>query len=85
MLDISQLTMMKFHYDIVHNSCQGRYNLIYSDTDSLVFNIHHDNIYQWIKTKAHVDLPDSVRADLKDDENKPDWKVRRQYQQFANN
>ena len=48
-LDLSKLTMMKFHYDIIHNSFEGRYNLIYSDTDSLVYNIQHDNMYQWIK------------------------------------
>ena len=71
MIDLFKLTMMKFHYDIIHNSFEGRYNLIYSDTDSLVYNIQHDNIYQWIKEhKSHADLCDSVRADLKDDENK---------------
>ena len=56
-LDLSKLTMMKFHYDIIHNSFEGRYNLIYSDTDSLVYNIQHDNIYEWIKeNKTHFDL-----------------------------
>ena len=62
--------MMKSHYDIIHNRFEGRYNLIYSDTDSLVYNIQHDNIYQWIKyNKSHVDVSDSVREELKDDEN----------------
>ena len=71
MLDLLKLTMMKFHYDIIHDSFEGRYNLIYSDTDSLVYNIKHDNIYQWIKeNKSHFDLSDSVREALKDDENK---------------
>ena len=66
-LDLSRLTMMKFHDDIIHNSFEGRYNLIYSDTDSLVYNIQHDNIYQWIKdNKTHVDLSDSVREEFKD-------------------
>ena len=62
---------MKCHYDIFHNSFEGRYNLINSDTDSLVYNIQHDNIYQWIKeNKIHFDLSDSVRDGLKDNENK---------------
>ena len=78
-LDLSKLTMITFHYDIIHNSFEGRYYLIYSDTDSLVYNIQHDNIYQWIKeNKAHVDLSDSVREELKDDENKKGyWEVQK--------
>ena len=70
-LDLSKLTMMKFHYDVIHHSFEGRYNLIYSDTDSLVYNIQHNNIYQWIKgSKTHLDLSDSIRDNLKDNENK---------------
>ena len=46
------MTMMKFHYDVIHNCFEGRYNMIYSDTDYLVFNIHHENIYQWIREKG---------------------------------
>ena len=69
-LDLSKLTMMKFQYNIIHHSFEGRYNLIYSDTDSIVYTIQHDNIYQWIKeNKTHFDLSDTVREDLKDDEN----------------
>ena len=69
-LDLSKRTMIKFHYDMIHKSFEGRYNLIYSDTESLVFNRQRDNIYQWIKQKkTHVDLSDSVRDDLKVDLN----------------
>ena len=61
---------MKFHYDIIHNNYDGLYNLIYSDTNSFVFNIQPDNIYQWIKAKkSHFELSDSIREDLKDDAN----------------
>ena len=57
--------------DIIYQSFEGRYNLIYSDTDSLVYNIQHDNIYQWVKeNKSHFDLSDSDREDLTDDEHK---------------
>ena len=44
-MDLSELTMMKFHYDVIHRNFEGTYNMIYSDTDSLVYNIKHYSIY----------------------------------------
>jgi hypothetical protein len=38
-LDLSKVCMMDFHYNVIHKNFKGRYNLVYSDTDSLhVFN-----------------------------------------------
>ena len=40
--------------------------VIYSDTDSLAYDIRHPDIYQWIsQNREHFDLTDCVRADLK--------------------
>ena len=67
--DLSKLTMMKFHDGFIHHSFEGRYNLIYIDTDSLVYNIQHDTKYQWIKEhKSQFGTADSLREDLKDTE-----------------
>ena len=69
-LDLSKLCMMDFHYNTIHNNFEGKYNLLYSDTDSLVYSIQHDDIYAWIKqSKQHFDLSDSIRPDLKDNTN----------------
>ena len=63
--------MMDFHYNVIHKNFEGRYNLIYSDTDSFVYYIKHNDIYDWIKNnKHHFDLSDSLRPDLKDNTNK---------------
>jgi hypothetical protein len=63
--------MMDFHYNTIHKNFENKYNLIYSDTDSLVYRIEHDDIYEWIKeNKEHFDLSDSIRSDLKDNTNK---------------
>ena len=35
-LDLSTLPMMDFHYNTIHNNLEGTYNLLDSDTDSLV-------------------------------------------------
>ncbi|MFM7982164.1 MAG: hypothetical protein ACKPKO_22880, partial [Candidatus Fonsibacter sp.] len=45
--------------------------MLYSDTDSLVYSIQHDDIYEFIKqNKQHFDLSDSIRTELKDNTNK---------------
>ena len=48
-LDLSKLHMMNFHYDVIHENFKDNYNLLYSDTDSFVYSIQHDDIYEWIK------------------------------------
>ena len=45
--------------------------MLYSDTDSLVYLLLHNDIYERIKNnKKHFDLSESLRPDLRDDENK---------------
>ena len=70
-LDLSKLCMMDFHYNTIHKNFENQYNLIYSDTDSMVYSIQHDDIYEWIKNnKEHFDLSDSSVPELKDNTNK---------------
>ena len=70
-LDLSKLCMMEFHYDVIHENFKDNYNLIYSDTDSLVYSIQHPDIYEWIKhNNKHFDLSDSLRPDMKNNDNK---------------
>ena len=62
---------MEFHYDVINKEFENKYDLIYSDTDSLVYNIYTDDLYDWIKNnKSHFDLSESKREDLKDNKNK---------------
>ena len=44
-LDISKLKMMDFHYNTIHANLAGSYELLYSDTDSLIYHIKHRNLY----------------------------------------
>jgi hypothetical protein len=70
-LDLSKLCMMDFHYNTIQKSFGNHYNLIYSDTDSLVYSIQHPDIYQWIRDHSHhFDLSESKRSDMKDNSNK---------------
>jgi hypothetical protein len=70
-LDLSKVCMMDFHYNVIHKNFEGRYNLVYSDTDSLMYLIQHEDIYEWIKNnKQYFDLSDSIRPEIKDNTNK---------------
>ena len=70
-LDLSKLCMMEFHYDVINKEFENKYDLIYSDTDSLVYNIKHDDIYDWIKNiKKYFDLSESHMEDLRSNDNK---------------
>ncbi len=69
-LDLSKLHMMNFHYNVINKEFDN-YNLIYSDTDSFVYNIEHPDIYKWVhENKQYFDLSDSLNKDIKDDHNK---------------
>ena len=68
-LDLSKLHMMRFHYEVIHANFDNNYELIYSDTDSFVYNIKHPDIYNWVKNNnSHFDLSDDKYN--KDDTNK---------------
>ncbi len=70
-LDLSKLHMMKFHYDVIQKEFNDKANLLYSDTDSLIYEIKCDDVFDWIKQhKNYFDLSESVRDDLRDDTNK---------------
>ena len=71
-LDLSKLKMLEFHYDVIDKQFGKRANLIYSDTDSFVYEIEHDDIYKWQQENEDewFDLSDSKRPDLKVDKNK---------------
>ena len=70
-LDLSKLLMMRFHYDVIEKQFSGAYQLLYSDTDSMVYQIFTDDVYEWVKeNRQHFDLSDSIREDMKDNTNK---------------
>jgi hypothetical protein len=53
-LDLSKLHMMNFHYNVIEKQFHGKYNLIYSDTDSFVYRIEHPDIYKWVDENKNI-------------------------------
>ena len=65
---------MDFHYNVIHEEFEGKYKLLYSDTDSLLYLLLHNDIYEWIKNnKKYFDLSESLRPDLRDDKFKDEF------------
>ena len=48
-LDVSKVRMMDFHFNTIHENFKGNYDLLYSDTDSLVYQIKSPNFLKWMK------------------------------------
>jgi hypothetical protein len=70
-LDVSKLCMMRFHYNVIEKTFPGSYDLIYSDTDSFVYDIRCPDVYDWVwKQRKHFDLSESLREEVWNDENK---------------
>ena len=70
MMDVSELHMMRLHSEVIHKNFEGRYNLIYTDTDSLVYDLRHHDVFEWIgQHREHFDLSDSKRPELQDNTN----------------
>ncbi len=69
-LDLSKLHMMDFHYNVIQKAFGDRAKLIYSDTDSFVYEIEHEDIYEWIgENKEWFDLSKCEREGLRCNDN----------------
>ncbi len=68
-LDLSKLRMLDFHYNTIHKNFAGNYELIYSDTDSLVYHIKHKNLNKWmLENEDEFDLS-NMTGKYKSDKN----------------
>jgi hypothetical protein len=62
-LDLSKLRMMDFHYNVIEEQYEGKYELIYSDIDSFVYRFKCSDVFDDIisPNKEHFDLSDMQR------------------------
>ena len=69
--DLSRLTMLEFHYNVIEQHFKNKHTVPYCDTDSLFSNLKHPDIYEWMKeTNQYFDFSDYTREDMHSDENK---------------
>ena len=47
-LDLGKICM-KFHDGVFEKEFENRHELLDSDTDNLVYNVRHPDVYAWIK------------------------------------
>ena len=56
-LDLSKERMLDFHYNTIEKHHKGKYDLLYSDTVSLVYQIKNKNLNQWFyENQSEFDL-----------------------------
>jgi hypothetical protein len=69
-LDLSKLKMLEFNHDVICRQFGNKAKLIYSDTDSFVYEIEHHDIYDWQKQNETdwFDLSNTLRPDLQSNE-----------------
>ena len=45
-LELSKVLMYEFHYDYINNKCDGKSKLLFTDTDSLMYEIKTGDVYE---------------------------------------
>lgn len=53
-LEISKLKMYEFHYDQMKKEFRNNCNILYTDTDSFIYNIKTNNFYNFMKEKSEL-------------------------------
>lgn len=72
-LELSKYHMFDFHYNVMKPIFGNRFNLLYTDTDSLIYEIRSDDVYSELSCQAseHFDFSNFPSAHtLKSDRNK---------------
>jgi hypothetical protein len=56
-LELAKLHMYKFHYDIIRAKYQNNAELLFTDTDSLMYHIHTEDAYKELfELRKHMDF-----------------------------
>ena len=71
-LDKSKLLMYEFHYDYIKNKYDSKSNLLYIDTDKLMYEIRTEDVYEdFSSDKEMFDFSNSsTKSKYHDDSNK---------------
>jgi hypothetical protein len=58
-LDLSKLLMYQFHYDVMRVKYGDRLKLLFTDTDSLCYEIQTNDLYEdFVELREHLDMSD---------------------------
>ena len=71
-LELSKVLMYQFHYDYIKNKCDNKSKLLFTDTDSLTYEINTEDVYEdFSRNKEIFDLSNySTKSKYHNDSNK---------------
>ena len=53
-LDLSKILMYEFHYDFIKNEYGNKSKILFTDTDSLMYEIKSENVYEDFNTNKKM-------------------------------
>ena len=66
-LELSKVLMYDIHYDYIKNKYGNNARLLFTDTDSLIYEIKTEDVYYSTKSKYYDDSKKSVIGEMKDE------------------
>ena len=53
-LELNKILMYELHYDYIKNRCDNKSKLLFTDTDSFIYGIKTDDIYEDFSSKRDM-------------------------------
>ena len=70
-LELCKVLMYEFHYDYIKNKYGNRLKLLFTDTDSLMYEIKAENVYEdFSSDKEMFEFSNSLKSKYYDNSNK---------------
>ena len=70
-LELCKVLMYEFHYDYIKNKYGNKLKLLFTDTDSLMYEIKAENVYEdFSSDKEMFEFSNSLKSKYYDNSNK---------------
>ena len=53
-MELSKILMYEFHYDYINNKYENKSKLLFTDTDSLMYEIKTEDVYEYFSSNKEI-------------------------------